>query len=439
MIATNYMVTRGGALTGHLTVPGDKSISHRAVILGSIANGKTVIKDILLGEDVQMTINALRACGVDIHRDGSTVTIEGKGLRGLRKPHSDIYCGNSGTAMRLLTGLFAAQNFPSRLTGDESLQTRPMLRVAEPMRQMGANIVLSERNSAPIEITPTDRLDAISWKLRAASAQVKSAILLAGLYANGKTTVIQPEETRNHTAHLLEMFGWPTQRDAGEISVTGGASLQGQHVVVPADFSSAAFFMVAATITPGSDITLNRVGTNPTRTALMDVLKSMGANIEILNERYVGLESMADIRVQYAESLEGTVVNPDLIPRMIDEIPILAIGAACAKGVTVISGCEELRVKESDRIHSVVTGLEKIGVSVSERHDGLVIRGGKIRGGTVDSFGDHRIAMAFAVTGSVSESGVEVLNCDCVKTSFPGFATLAKNTGIVFHVDGVEG
>lgn len=421
-------------MTGNLTVPGDKSISHRAVLLGAIANGRTVIQDILLGEDVQMTINTFQACGIDIQKDDSTVTIEGKGLRGLEKPDSDIYCGNSGTALRLLAGLFAAQNFPTRLTGDESLSSRPMLRVVEPLRQMGANIELSDRDSAPVMILPSDQLNSIVWKLPVASAQVKSAILLAGLYANGKTTVIEPEVTRDHTETLLNTFGCPVELESNKISVTGGSNLQSQYIRVPADFSSAAFFLVAATIIPESDITLKGVGVNPTRTGLLEVLKSMGAKIEILNRRYVGSEAVAEIRVQYTESLEGTVVNPDLIPRMIDEIPILAVAAACADGVTVISGCEELRVKESDRIHSITVGLENIGVSVSERYDGLVIQGGKYRGGTVDSFGDHRIAMALAVAGSVSESGVEVLDCDCVNTSFPRFATISMNAGMDLRV-----
>ncbi len=425
-------------MTGNLTVPGDKSISHRAVLLGSVARGRSVIQDILLSEDVQMTINAFRACGIDIEQNGSIVTIEGRGLRGLREPRSDIYCGNSGTALRLLAGLFAAQKFPAKFTGDESLSTRPMLRVVEPLREMGANIELSDRDSAPVIINPIDQLNSIVWKLPVASAQVKSAILLAGLYAAGKTTVIEPEVTRNHTENFLETFGCPVERDSDRISVTGGSSLQGQQIQIPADFSSAAFFIVAATITPGSDITLNGVGINPTRTGLLDVLKSMGARVEILNRRYVGSEAIAEIRVQYADALEGTVVDPDLIPRMIDEIPVLAVAAACADGVTVISGCEELRVKESDRIQSVTVGLERIGISVSERYDGLVIQGGKRNGGTVDSFGDHRIAMAFAVAGSVSESGVEVLNCNCVNTSFPGFATLSKDAGMSFHVDQVN-
>ncbi|MDE0308249.1 MAG: 3-phosphoshikimate 1-carboxyvinyltransferase [Acidiferrobacterales bacterium] len=426
----SYSVSPGKPLTGSLTLPGDKSISHRSVIFGSIAKGRSVIEDILLSEDVWMTINAFRTCGIDIRQDGSELTIEGKGLGGLQKPHSDIYCGNSGTSLRLLTGLFAAQQFPSRFTGDESLSTRPMLRVVEPLRQMGANITLSDNNSLPVSITPSERLSPIVWKLPVASAQVTSAILLAGLYAVGKTTVVEPELTRNHTMNFLDAFGCPVERDSGRISITGGSQLTGQRIQVPADFSSAAFYIVAATVTPGSDLTLKGVGVNPTRTGLLDVLKSMGAKVELMNAREVGPEPVADIRVQCADSLEGTVVNPDLIPKMIDEIPILAVAAACADGVTVISGCEELRVKESDRIHSVTTGLANIGISVSERHDGFVIQGSKRSGGTVDSFGDHRIAMAFAIAGSVSETGVEVMNCDCVNTSFPGFADIARTAGM---------
>lgn len=432
---TTFTVSPNGTLTGDLGVPGDKSISHRAVILGSIATGQTIIHNILMAEDVLMTMDACRACGVKITVNGSSICIDGRGLTGLSKPDGDLYCGNAGTAMRLLSGLFAAQDFSVRLTGDDSLCARPMGRIVEPLRMMGADIELSSRDCAPITIKPVSGLEPISWKLPVASAQVKSSILLAALYVAGTTTVIEPEVTRDHTLNLLKMFGCPVQRDMNRISITGGTALKGgQELTIPADFSSAAFFLVAATLIPGSDITMKDVGFNPTRTALVDVLKSMGAQIEIRNERNLNMEQVADLRVRYSGRLEGTVVNPDLIPRMIDEIPIVAIAAACAEGVTVISGCEELRVKESDRIHSVAAGLQRIGIAVSERQDGLIIQGGKPIGGTIESFGDHRIAMAFAVIGAVSESGVKILNCDCVGTSFPGFAKLATSAGISIGV-----
>ena len=431
----NFKINQSGPLTGEITVPGDKSISHRAVMLGAIANGRTTIRDILLGEDVQRTMNAFRSCGVTVEQDGSTVLVEGKGLNGLNEPDSDIYCGNSGTSMRLLTGLFAAQKFPSRLTGDESLTTRPMLRVVEPLRRMGAEIDLSPANSAPVDVKPSDKLSAITWELPVASAQVQSAILLAGLYVSDTTTVIEPRQTRDHTINMLRHFGGCVERENGHISVRGGQSLNGQEIKVPADISSAAFFIVAATLTPGSDLTLREVGINPTRTALLDVLGSMGASIELCDVRYSGREKIADIRVRYADSLEATVVDPELIPKMIDEVPILAIAAAKARGVTVISGGAELRVKESDRIRSTAEGLQALGIEVTEKPDGMEIHGGELSGGTVDSFGDHRIAMSFAVAGGVAQSPVYVNDCDCVNTSFPGFADLANVAGMNIQPD----
>ena len=433
---TDFVVTPSGPLAGSPTIPGDKSISHRAVLLGAIANGTTRIRDILYGEDVQRTINIVRACGAEVSKDGESIDITGNGLYGLIEPEGDLYCGNSGTAMRLLTGLFAGQDFPVRLTGDESLSNRPMLRVVEPLREMNAQIGLTETGSAPIEIHPALRLDPITWKLREASAQVKSAILLAGLYASGQTTVVEPTRTRDHTENLLESFGCPVERNAQAVSVAGGFELEGQHVRVPADFSSAAFFIVAAMLIPDSEIVLKGVGLNSTRSALLDVLLDMNASIETENHRLTGAEEVADVRVMHSPDLTGTVVNPELIPWMIDEIPILAVAAAFAKGTTVITGCEELRVKESDRIHSVVEGLKNIGVDVREQQDGMIIEGGRPAGGTVDSFADHRIAMAFAVAGAASQNGVKVENCACVDTSFPGFASLARVAGMDIQVEG---
>ena len=432
---TNFRIRPGTPLAGRISVPGDKSISHRTVLLGSIARGMTRIDGLLLGEDVQRTIDAFRACGVDIEKNGSSVVIEGKGLCGLREPDSAIYCGNSGTSLRLLTGLFSGQQFPVQFTGDESLSARPMLRVVEPLRLMGASIELSESDTPPVTITPVSELKPIEWTLPVASAQVKSAILLAGLYSRLQTHVIEPKFTRNHTENLLRKFGCPVESRNGKISVKGGVELKGQQLRVPADFSSAAFFIVAALLIPHSDITLTGVGINPTRIGLLEVLESMGALFEFSNHQTVEMEPVADLRVRSVDRLKGVDVSPEVIPRMIDEIPILAIAAANAQGRTVLSGCEELRVKESDRIHSIARGLEQLGVTVEEQPAGMIIEGGTMDGGVVNSLGDHRIAMAFAVAGAVAAAEVQVQNCQCIDTSFPGFSNLARNAGMNIVVE----
>ena len=403
--------------------------------MGSIAHGMTRIDGLLLGEDVQRTIDAFRACGVDIEKNGPSVVIEGKGLYGLREPDSAIYCGNSGTSLRLLTGLFSGQQFPVQFTGDESLSARPMLRVVEPLRRMGASIELSESNTPPVTITPVSELKPIELTLPVASAQVKSAILLAGLYSRLQTHVIEPRFTRNHTEILLRKFGCPVESRNGKISVRGGVELKGQQLRVPADFSSAAFFIVAALLIPHSDITLTGVGINPTRIGLLEVLESMGALFEFSNHQTVEMEPVADLRVRSVDHLKGVDVSPEVIPRMIDEIPILAIAAANAQGRTVLSGCEELRVKESDRIHSIARGLEQLGVTVEEQPAGMIIEGGTMDGGVVNSLGDHRIAMAFAIAGAVAAAEVQVQNCQCVDTSFPGFSNLARNAGMNIVVE----
>ena len=421
-------------LTGPHEVPGDKSISHRCVIFGSIANGESNFKNLLLGEDVHATMNAFRACGIQIDQTDNNVKIHGKGLFGLKPPERPIHCGNSGTSMRLLSGLFAGQSFETVLHGDESLSARPMLRVVKPLRLMGASIELSESNTAPIVIHPTRHLCPITWKLPVASAQVKSAVLLAGMFAYGQTSVIESQLTRNHTGTLLQSFGCDVRRRNGKISISGRTELTGQDILVPADFSSAAFFIVAALLNPGSDLTLESVGINPTRSGLLTVLEAMGGSFEYLNKRELGRELVCDLRVRSCEGLSGTAVDPSIIPTMIDEIPILAIAAAAAKGQTVLTGCADLRNKESDRIQSTCRGLEALNISVQENADGMIIDGGQFSGGTVDSYGDHRIAMSFAIAGSIASSPVVVNNVDCVSTSFPGFARCAADIGLKLEV-----
>ncbi len=433
---TRFRIRQSGPLSGRLTLPGDKSISHRSVIIGSIASGTTRIRGILQGEDVKRTMQAFRDCGVRIESQGEWLVVEGVGLDGLKAPRSEIYLGNSGTSMRLLTGLFSAQNFETVFTGDESLSRRPMERVVKPLRSMGANISLAEGGTPPVRIHPIDEIKAIEWNLTVASAQVRSAILLAGLYAKGQTRVIEPKPIRNHTSIMLAQFGCKVHRTGLEVTIEGRPNLQGQQLEIPADFSSAAFFIVAGLLVPRSELVLKKIGVNETRTGLLSALELMGASIQLDNFELVGNEPIADIRVRSDSQLNGIDLPPALVPLMIDEIPILAIAAARSKGRTVISGCEELRVKESDRIRTVVIGLNALGIEVEERPDGMIIEGGTFQGGQVDSFGDHRIAMAFSIAGTVAEDEIEILNCDCVNTSFPEFTDVARQCGMELVVEG---
>ena len=435
---TRFRIRQSGPLSGRLTLPGDKSISHRSVIIGSIASGTTRIRGILQGEDVKRTMQAFRDCGVRIESQGEWLIVEGVGLDGLKAPRSEIYLGNSGTSMRLLTGLFSAQNFETVFTGDESLSRRPMERVVKPLRSMGANISLAEGGTPPVRIHPIDEIKAIEWNLTVASAQVRSAILLAGLYAKGQTRVIEPKPIRNHTSIMLAQFGCKVHRTGLEVTIEGRPNLQGQQLEIPADFSSAAFFIVAGLLVPRSELVLKKIGVNETRTGLLSALELMGASIQLDNFELVGNEPIADIRVRSDSQLNGIDLPLALVPLMIDEIPILAIAAARSKGRTVISGCEELRVKESDRIRTVVIGLNALGIEVEERPDGMIIEGGTFQGGQVDSFGDHRIAMAFSIAGTVAEGEIEILNCDCVNTSFPEFTDVARQCGMELVVEGEQ-
>jgi 3-phosphoshikimate 1-carboxyvinyltransferase len=426
-----FRLQPGGSVSGDIRVPGDKSISHRSIMLGALAEGVTEVDGFLEGEDSLATLQAFRDMGVTIEGpDDGQVRIHGVGMQGLQAPRGPLYLGNSGTAMRLFAGLLAAQPFDSELTGDESLSRRPMNRVADPLRAMGAVIDTADGGRPPLKIRGGRKLSGIHYDMSVASAQVKSCLLLAGLYAEGMTSVHEPAPTRDHTERMLEGFGYHVHRDAATASVIGGGKLTGGHIDVPADISSAAFFLVAASIAQGSDLTLRHVGMNPTRTGVINILKLMGADIEVTNEREIGGEPVADLRVRSAR-LRGIDIPEEQVPLAIDEFPVLFIAAACAEGRTVLRGAEELRVKESDRIQVMADGLKAVGVEATVTPDGIIIDGGQaIVGGQVDSHGDHRIAMSFAVASLRATGGITVNDCANVATSFPGFVELATLTGI---------
>lgn len=434
-MTVTYKLEPGGALTGRIRVPGDKSISHRSIMLGSIAEGITRVSGFLEGEDALATMNVFRAFGVRI--DGperGDVMVHGVGMRGLKAPHKMLDCGNSGTSMRLLCGLLAGQNFDCELTGDDSLRQRPMQRIAEPLGQMRAEIVTAEGGRPPLKITGVANMRGIEYRLPIASAQVKSALLLAGLYARGKTCVTEPAPTRDHTERMLAAFGYPVERSGSTVCVTGGGKLTATSIDVPADISSAAFFMVGASIAPGSDVTLEHVGVNPTRTGAIDILRLMGANIELINQRQAGGEPVADIRVRHAE-LRGIEIPVELVPLAIDEFPVLFVAAANARGVTVLRGAEELRVKESDRIQVMADGLRALGIGAEPAADGMRVTGGRYGGGVVDSHGDHRVAMAFAIAALRAGAPITITDCSNVATSFPGFVELAGSAGLKIKCD----
>jgi 3-phosphoshikimate 1-carboxyvinyltransferase len=430
----NYIAQTGAAVTGTFRVPGDKSISHRSIMLGSLANGTTEVTGFLEGEDSLATLQSFRDMGVVIegpHR--GRVTIHGVGLHGLKQPPNTLYVGNSGTSMRLLSGLMAGQVFDVEMTGDESLSKRPMNRVANPLREMGAEIETAAEGRPPMLIKGDKPLKGIVYTLPMASAQVKSCLLLAGLYADGKTTVTEPAPTRDHTERMLKGFGYKVEVNGDTVSVESGGELTATNIDVPADISSAAFFMVAASIAKNSDITLQHVGINPTRIGVINILRAMGANIEVLNDREVGGEPVADIRIQSAQ-LKGIDIPEDQVPLAIDEFPAIFIAAACAEGTTTLTGAEELRVKESDRIQAMVDGLVILGVDAKGTEDGAIIRGfgesGSFGGGEIVTHHDHRIAMSFTVASLRGSAPIKVLDCANVATSFPGFVELAQSCGI---------
>jgi 3-phosphoshikimate 1-carboxyvinyltransferase len=425
-----YTVQPGGCVNGELRVPGDKSISHRSIMLGSLAEGVTEVEGFLEGEDALATLQSFRDMGVVIEGpNNGRVKIHGVGLNGLQAPPGPLYVGNSGTSMRLLSGLLAGQSFDSELTGDESLSKRPMNRVANPLREMGAEIETAEGGLPPVKIKGGAKLKGIDYQMPMASAQVKSCVLLAGLYADGETQTTEPAPTRDHTERMLQGFGYTVNRDGAKASLQSGGKLSATKIEVPADISSATFFMVAAAIAPGSDVTLTHVGINPTRDGVINILKLMGSDITLENQREVGGEPVADIRVKYAP-LKGIKIPEDQVPLAIDEFPALFVAAACAEGETVLTGAEELRVKESDRIQVMADGLQTLGVKAEPTPDGIVIQGGEMGGGEVESHGDHRIAMSFTIAALRANAPIVIRNCANVATSFPTFVELATNAGI---------
>jgi len=417
-----------GPLRGTLTVPGDKSVSHRALMLAALAEGSSRITGFLEGEDTRATAAVLSQLGVSIETPASGERlVHGVGLRGLRASARPLDCGNAGTGIRLLTGLLAGQAFDATLVGDESLSRRPMRRVTEPLALMGARID-AQGGLPPLRVHGGQRLRGIRYELPVASAQVKSALLLAGLYAEGETEILEPHPTRDYTERMLAAFAWPIEFSPGRARLTGGHVLRATEVQVPADFSSAAFFLVAASLVPGSDLLLRAVGLNPRRMGLLQALRLMGADIHVLDERHSGGEPVGDLRVRYAP-LHGIELPEALVPDMIDEFPALFIAAAAAQGTTVIRGAAELRVKESDRIASMAAGLRALDATVEETPDGALITGGTLNPGTVRGHGDHRVAMSFAVAGLVAKGDVRIEDCRNVATSFPGFMELANGCG----------
>lgn len=412
------------ALKGEISVPGDKSISHRAVMFGSLALGKTRISHFLQGADCLSTISCFRQMGVEIENNPltSTVTIQGNGLHGLKKPIKTLNAGNSGTTIRLMSGILSGQNFSCEITGDASIQKRPMNRVITPLTQMGANITsITDNGLAPLHIEGNTSLSAINYTSLVASAQVKSAILLAGLYANGNTAVTEPFVSRNHTEVMLRKYGAKVYANDTTATIEPNPSLIGTDITVPGDISSAAYFIAAGLLVPGSELLLKNVGINPTRDGILKVAELMGAKLEITNIRDTATEATADIIVM-SSSLYGTTISGSLIPRLIDELPIIAVMACFANGTTIISDAQELKVKESNRIDVMVSNLTKMGADVIATEDGMIIHGGRpLKGVTIDSKADHRIAMSFAIAGLLSEGEVIIEGKDCVDISYPTF------------------
>ncbi len=427
--SVHYRARPVKVIHGAITVPGDKSISHRALMLAGIAEGQTSITGFLESEDCRATLRAMRALGVSIEQPHpQSVEVHGVGLYGLEAPLAPLDMGNAGTAMRLLAGLLAPQRFDSVLIGDDSLMNRPMERVAVPLRAMGA-VIETRAGRPPLSIRGGRSLHGVRYELPVASAQVKSALLLAGLYAQGTTTVTEPAVTRDHTERMLHVFGADVSAEGGRVQLEGPATLHGGALEVPGDFSSAAFFIVSACLAATGVLTIRNVGVNPTRIGLLEILRRMGAEIRVVNQRMSGAEPVADIEVERRE-LQGIVVPLDLVPLAIDELPAVFIAAACARGETLVTGAAELRVKESDRIAVMANGLKALNVDVEVLPDGLRVQGGRPSGGRVDSHGDHRIAMAFAIASTRASSSIDIANAANVATSFPGFIETARQVGL---------
>lgn len=415
-----------------VTVPGDKSISHRALMLGGIAEGRSTISGFLAGEDCLATLSAMTAMGVEVQQKSATeIVVDGVGLHGLVESSQPLDLGNSGTAMRLMAGLLSGQSFNAVLIGDESLSGRPMQRIITPLELMGANIQ-SHDGCPPLSIKGVGALDGIDYTLPVASAQVKSAVLLAGLYADGITTVKEPAVTRDHTERMLATMGVDIEKAEQRISLRGEQKLLATDIRVPADLSSASFVMLATILSAKAEVIIENVGVNPTRTGIIDILQAMGADISLQNARLYGEEPVADICVRSSQ-LRGGSVDPELVSLAIDEFPVLFVAAAAASGNTVFSGIGELRVKESDRIATMATGLRTLGIRVDETEDGATVYGGSFSGGAVDSHGDHRVAMSLAVAGSIASDAVTVNDVAAVNTSFPGFVDCMAELGVAIQ------
>jgi 3-phosphoshikimate 1-carboxyvinyltransferase len=426
-MSDSIQLKKAKKLKGIITPPPDKSITHRAIILSSISKGKSRIKNFLDSEDTMSTLNAFRMLGIDIKKKNNELIVEGKGLHGLSEPENVIDCKNSGTTIRLVSGILSGNPFLSVLTGDESLRTRPMRRVILPLQKMGADIKGRAQDTLPPIIIKGNKLNAITYTMPIASAQIKSAILFAGLYADGETEVIEPMKSRDHTERMLPFYGAKLQINNLNVRIKGAAELKPSDISVPGDFSSAAFFIVAGVLIKNSNLKIKNVGINQTRTGLIGVLKSMGADIKFLNKKEISGEPVADIHCKQTTGLKAVTIDKKMIPGLIDEFPIICIAASQADGITTIRGAEELRVKESDRIKAMANGLKKMGVEVEEHNDGLIIKGNSaLKGDIIDSHGDHRIAMAFSVAALIAQGTTTIKGTSAVNISFPGFFKILK-------------
>ncbi|XQW86621.1 3-phosphoshikimate 1-carboxyvinyltransferase [Thalassotalea piscium] len=429
-----FVAQPGNAVSGDIIVPGDKSCSHRSIMFGALANGTTHVKGFLPGDDCLATMTAFKAMGIEIEGPDAenNVTIHGKGINGLTAPEQPLNIGNSGTTIRLMSGLLAGQQFASTMSGDNSLNKRPMGRVVTPLQAMGAAISASNDGTPPVVcqgLKKGEKLKAINYELPMASAQVKSCVLLAGMYADGITTVTEPGITRDHTERMLTAFGYPVTVDGNKISIEGGHQLTACDFQVPGDISSATFFMVAGLIAKSGEITIRNVGMNPTRIGAINILQQMNGDITIINERMAGGEPVADLIVK-ASNLQGIDINEADVPLAIDEFPAIFIAASCANGLTRLRGAEELRVKESDRIQAMADGLKILDIECTVYDDGIDIVGGQLTSGTIHSHDDHRIAMSFAISSLRASGTIEILECDNVATSFPNFVALANQVGL---------
>jgi len=430
MAPTNFYLEPGSTCSGAVEVPGDKSISHRAIMFASIAEGVSEVKDFLSSTDCEATLSAFQNMGVQIERVSDThLRIQGVGLMGLSASETFLDMGNSGTAMRLMAGILSGQKFISTLVGDHSLSSRPMQRIKIPLEKMGANIKSNDGNTPPLEIQPSKELVGIHYKLPVPSAQVKSCVLLAGIYAQGKTCIEESVVTRDHTERMLQTFSYPIEKNETRVCIEGHGKFLAGNIEIPGDISSAAFLIVGALISENCTLTIRKVGINPTRDGVIQILRLMGANIKITNQTTMGLEPVADLVVE-SSVLSGIDIPHSLIANSIDEFPIIFIAAACAQGKTTLSGAAELRVKESDRIAQMAVGLRSLGIVVNEKPDGLDVTGGELQGGEINSGGDHRIAMAFAMASIKAKSAITVLDTDNVMTSFPNFVATVSALGL---------